>query len=102
SRRRRCGSDRRSGLLGLVAPARPQVEDARDERRYREDEIRINGFSWHPVEGLPCVGSVYESIAKTPACGPAPILRVDAFRCSMPFVFASRTGLNRAADYKAP
>src|SRR5207245_1209994 len=71
---------RRSGLLGLAAPARPQVEDARDERRYREDEIRINGFSWHPVEGLPCVGSVYESIAKTPACGPAPILRVDAFR----------------------
>jgi len=48
-----------------VAPTRPQVESARDERRHREDEIRVHGFNWHPVEGLLCPESVYGSISKT-------------------------------------
>jgi len=79
---RRCrggGANRRARLLALpVTAARPQVEHARDERRYRENEIRIDGFSRHPVGGLLGPESVYGSITKTPACGPALASRVDA------------------------
>ena len=61
-----------------MAAARSQVQDARDERRNRENEIRIDGFSWHPVGGLLGPESVYGSIAKTPTSGPALYSRVDA------------------------
>jgi len=46
-----------------VAPARPQIQKARDQSRHREDEIRVHGFNWHPVRGLPCPESVYGSIS---------------------------------------